>query len=220
MSTSQFTSSSGTSTSSNNSTSGRTGAGLIWNTSLTHDQLPSSQHFSEESFRIILLGGAELRRKIVSEGYDKFLLTRNFQLRFGTAEEWKRKIYNPSEYGDEVVLNLTSAHSHHHHPTCLYRVECQQGPQHNFDQATDSTLPNNLPSSSSTNRTRTVSLLTTRVFVWEVKWISDGEWAQPSHNPRYILCQSWCVWQSHVVQMFHHLWIILVLLLVWIQSPC
>ena len=35
-------------------------------------------------------------------------MTRNFQLRFGTAEEWKRKIYNPSEYGDEVVLNLAS----------------------------------------------------------------------------------------------------------------
>ena len=45
-------------------------------------------------------------------------------------------MYNPSEYCDEVVLNLASAQSQHHHRTCLYRVKCQQGPQHNCDQAT------------------------------------------------------------------------------------
>ena len=48
----------------------------------------------------------ELRWKLVSEGYDKFLVTGKLLLGQGTAEDWKRKMSNPTEYGDEVVLNL------------------------------------------------------------------------------------------------------------------
>ena len=40
------------------------------------------------------------------EGYDKFLVTGKLLLWQGTAEDWKRKMSNPTEYGDEVVLNL------------------------------------------------------------------------------------------------------------------
>ena len=49
----------------------------------------------------------ELRQKIVDEGYHLFLKTGKFTFGEGT-EDWKKLMSDPSQWGDEVALNLAS----------------------------------------------------------------------------------------------------------------
>ena len=51
----------------------------------------------------------ELRWKLVSEGYEKFLITDKLSWPdFGEKKNWRRNMLNPNEWGDEIVLNLAS----------------------------------------------------------------------------------------------------------------
>ena len=54
----------------------------------------------------------ELCWKIVSEGYDKFLKTDLLcwpdDPLVGSKKEWRKKMLDPNEWGDEVVLNIAS----------------------------------------------------------------------------------------------------------------
>ena len=54
----------------------------------------------------------ELRFKLVCEGYSKFLETEKLSWpddpECGSKKNWKRKMLDPSEYGDEIILHLAS----------------------------------------------------------------------------------------------------------------
>ena len=51
----------------------------------------------------------ELRWKIVSEGYEKYIKTNLLEWpECGSKEEWRVKMLNPNEWGDEIVLQLAS----------------------------------------------------------------------------------------------------------------
>ena len=55
----------------------------------------------------------ELRWKIVSEGFEKYIKTSlmewpNDDPECGSKEEWRVKMLNPNEWGDQIVLHLAS----------------------------------------------------------------------------------------------------------------
>ena len=51
----------------------------------------------------------ELRWKIVSEGYEKYIKTNLLEWpECGSKEDWRVKMLNPNEWGDEIVLQLAS----------------------------------------------------------------------------------------------------------------
>ena len=54
----------------------------------------------------------QLRFKLVCEGYSKFLETEKLSWpddpECGSKKNWKRKMLDPNEYGDEIILHLAS----------------------------------------------------------------------------------------------------------------